>query len=332
MIKHRIGVIGAGGIGNKHVSGLVDFDHVELVSACDISEETLNEFKEKWESTWPNISLYTDYTQMLKQENLDIVTIATPDNRHADPVVKAANLGVKGIFCEKPMATTLIDADRMLEAVDKNSCLLSIDHTRRFTSLWHHIKSEIIANGEIGELQYITGTLSGKRASIFRNGTHLIDALCYLADSAPDWVFAELETGYENYTEYRGDGGRDPKLEPSASGYIHFKNGVRAFYAGTSKNTAGPKWRFEIMGSQAYIQIEKGAKIFRKDSIEEIEPPKWEIEGISAGVRDLVLALDENREVASPAKEALHVVEIIHGFLKSQQRGNTKIHLPLTRA
>ena len=73
MIKHRVGVIGAGGIGNKHVSGLVDFDHVELVSACDISEETLNEFKEKWESTWPNISLYTNYTQMLKQENLDIV-------------------------------------------------------------------------------------------------------------------------------------------------------------------------------------------------------------------------------------------------------------------
>ena len=75
-----------------------------------------------------------------------------------------------------------------------------------------------------------------------------------------------------------------------------------------------------------------GAKIFRKDSIERIEPPKWEIEGISAGARDLVLALDENREVASPAKEALHVVEIIHGFLKSQQRGNTKIRLPLTRA
>ena len=332
MVKYRVGVIGAGGIGNRHVSGLVDLDHVELVSVCDISEEALNGFKKKWESTWSNISLYTNYTKMLTQENLDIVTVATPDNYHADPVVEAANVGVKGIFCEKPMATTLIDADRMLEAVDKNSCLLSIDHTRRFTSLWHHIKSEIIANGEIGELQYITGTLSGRRASIFRNGTHLIDALCYLADSAPDWVFAELETGYENYTEYRGDGGRDPKLEPSASGYIHFKNDVRAFYAGTSKNTAGPKWRFEIMGSQAYIQIEKGAKIFRKDSIERIEPPKWEIEGISAGARDLVLALDENREVASPAKEALHVVEIIHGFLKSQQRGNTKIHLPLTRA
>ena len=45
MIKYRVGVIGAGGIGNRHVSGLVDLDHVELVSVCDISEETLNEFK-----------------------------------------------------------------------------------------------------------------------------------------------------------------------------------------------------------------------------------------------------------------------------------------------
>ena len=58
MIKYRVGVIGAGGIGHQHVSGLVELDHVKLVSVCDISEETLNEFKKKWESTWSNILLY----------------------------------------------------------------------------------------------------------------------------------------------------------------------------------------------------------------------------------------------------------------------------------
>ncbi len=79
------------------------------------------------------------------------------------------------------------------------------------------MKEQIIDGGKIGELQYIDGRLSGKRGSIFRNGTHLIDAICYLADSEPEWVFAEPEKGYEDYTEYRGDGGRTPELEPSAS-------------------------------------------------------------------------------------------------------------------
>ena len=63
---------------------------------------------------------------------------------------------------------------------------------------------------------------------------------CYLlfCRSTPGWVFAELEDGYEDYTEYRGDGGHDPKTEPSAHGYIHFENGVRAFYVGGSKKTS----------------------------------------------------------------------------------------------
>ena len=101
---------------------------------------------------------------MLAQENLDIVTVATSDHRHADLVVNAANAGAKGIFCEKPMATNLADADRMLEAVERNGTILSIDHTRRWQPMWRHTKEEIVGAGEIGEVKYIIGTLNGGRA------------------------------------------------------------------------------------------------------------------------------------------------------------------------
>ena len=57
---------------------------------------------------------------------------------------------------------------------------------------------------------------------LFRNGTHLVDAICYFADSEPEWVTAELEEGYEDYNEYKGDGGHAPATEPSAHGYIPF--------------------------------------------------------------------------------------------------------------
>ena len=220
MAKNRVGVIGCRGIGVRHASGLVGLPNAELVAACDILETTLVDFKEQWKDHWSDIALYTDHEEMLAKEDLDIVTVATSDHRHADLVVNAANAGAKGIFCEKPMATNLADADRMLEAVERNGTILSIDHTRRWQPLWRHTKEEIVGAGEIGEVKYIIGTLNGGRAMLFRNGTHLIDAICYYAESDPEWVIAELEAGYEDYWNTEGwrtrtqDGARRERLHP----------------------------------------------------------------------------------------------------------------------
>ena len=105
MAKLRVGVIGCSGIGTTHTSGLVGLPNVELAAGCDFVQSTLDAFKAKWQDNWDNISLYTNHQEMLAAENLDVVTVATSDHRHADLVVDAANAGVKGIFCEKPMAT-----------------------------------------------------------------------------------------------------------------------------------------------------------------------------------------------------------------------------------
>ena len=303
MAKYRVGVIGCKGIGIAHASGLVDLTHAELVAGCDVVESTLESFKEHWKDTWPNIALYTDYQEMLANENLDIVTVATSDHRHADLVVDAANAGVKGIFCEKPMATNLADADRMIEAIERNNTILSVDHTRRWQPLWRYTKEEVVGAGKIGPVQYIIGTLNGARAMLFRNGTHLIDAICYFAESDPEWVFAELEAGYEDYSEYRGDGGHDPKTEPAASGYIHFRNGVRGFYIGGSKTTPAPKFHLEIVGTEGYILIDTTEAIIHKgDTSEKIHPPEWPVVGIPAGVQELVRLVEEGGEPVSPGR------------------------------
>ena len=331
MAKYRVGIIGCGGIGDRHASGLAGLTNVELVAGCDMTQNALERFKKQWSETWPDIALYTDYREMLARENLDIVTVATPDDKHVGPVVDAANSGVKGIFCEKPMATSLADADRMLEAVQRNNTIMSIDHTRRWMPLWRHVKEQVIGGGEIGEVLYIVGMLGGPRGMLFRNGTHMIDAICYIAGSGPDWVFAELEEGYEDYSEYRGDGGYDPKLEPSASGYIHFRNGVRGFYTGTSKKTPPPNWRFEIVGTTGYILITDKAVLCKDGAEEPINPPKWEVDGISAGVQELVKLVDQGGEPVSSAKDAHNVVEVIFGFLESQRQGNIRIPVPVPR-
>ena len=149
--------------------GLSGRDRASLTAACDLDEATLREFEQRWPDA--DLTLYRDHREMLARESLDIVTVATSDHRHADLVVDAANAGAKGIFCEKPLATNLADADRMIAACDANNTTLSVDHTRRFMPLWRYAKEEIVDQGVIGPVQYVVGTLSGPRAMLFRNGT-----------------------------------------------------------------------------------------------------------------------------------------------------------------
>ena len=331
MAKYRVGVIGCGGIGIRHASGLLGLANVELVAGCDVRQSALENFRKRWEDTWSDVALYTDHREMLEKEDLDVVTVATPDDLHADPVIDAADSGVKGIFCEKPLATSLADADRMMEAIERNNTLMSIDHTRRWMPMWRHVKEVVLGGGEIGQVLYIVGMLGGSRGMLFRNGTHMIDTICYMAESDPEWVFAELEAGYEDYSEYRGDGGYDPKLEPSASGYIHFKNGVRAFYTGTSKKTPPPNWRFEIVGTTGYVFITDKAILCKGGTEELIHPPEWPVSEISAGVQELIKLVDEGGEPVSPIKDAHNVVEVIFGFLESQRQGNARISIPVPR-
>lgn len=328
---YKAGVIGCRGIGIAHATGLVSSDRARLAAACDLDEETLREFEQRWPDE--NLTLYRDHREMLAREALDIVTVATSDHRHADLVIDAANAGAKGIFCEKPLATSLADADRMIAACDANNTTLSVDHTRRFIPLWRHAKEEIVDQGVIGPVQYVIGTLSGPRAMLFRNGTHTLDAICYYADAQPQWVVAELEEGYEDYAEYRGDGGHVPATEPGANGYIHFAGGVRGFYIGGSKTTPAPKQQLEVVGTTGrLIMVSDGGTLYRGEEPEPLKPPTWPVEGIPAGIHELIAAIDQGVESVSPGRAGHTVVELIIGFLESQKQGNVPVPIPVPRA
>ena len=331
-MAYRVGVVGCRGIGVRHASGLLDLENAELAAGCDISEEILGEFLDQYRETWPQVAAYTDFEEMLAQEDLDVVTVATSDHRHADLVVGAAEAGVKGIFCEKPMATSLADADRMIEAVERNGVILSIDHTRRWQPLWRHTKEGVVDDGAIGQVLNIIGTLRGPRAMLFRNGTHLIDTICYFAGGEPEWVSAELEEGYESYAEYEGDGGHVPETEPGAHGYIHFSNGVRALYVGGPKTTPEPAITLEVVGTEGIVRIDGDtAALHKGGEAQPIEAPTWEVEGIPAGIQELIQLLDAGGTPVSSGRDGLRVVEVIMGFLESQQRDNGKVALPQPR-
>jgi predicted dehydrogenase len=307
---------------------------VDLVAVCDLSQPLIDQFTERWGQRWPNLRSYTDFRQMLDQEQIDILMVATPDDKHAFIVVEAAGRGVPAILCEKPLATTLADADAMIAAVEQSGTLLSIEHTRRWDPFFHRAK-ELIDAGVIGEVKTVVSTLHGDRAMLFRNGTHAIDLLCYYAGSTPTHVWANLEDGFDGFTEYRGDGGHDPSSEPGATGYIRFENGVRGIYNGTKGSLANAEW--DIAGSAGRIRISATtAELYTVDGtsgevVQRAYPAAMIMTGgIQGAWEELIGVLANggtNADLRSNAYEARKTVQLLTGMLTSHDQGSCLIAL-----
>jgi len=316
-----------GVIQSSHASALADHPNVEMLGVCDLNPELVERFRTEWADRWPVVRGFTDYRRLLAEGPLDLLSVCTSDHVHADIVVEACRAGVRAIFCEKPIATSIRDADRMIRAAEESGTLLSIDHTRRWQPMYRHAR-ECLRVGEIGEVRCIVGTLGGARAMLFRNGTHLIDTILMLVESKPEWVFAELDPGFEDYGEYRGDGGRDPNSEPGGSGYIHFENGVRAF-VNVNKGTV-PVFTLEVFGSTGRLSLsDREAVVHRADgTLGKLPPPATGRAGIAAGIDELVgRLLGEPGPLVSPPTSSREVLRVILGMLQSQVRGNVRVEL-----
>lgn len=142
MIK--IAIIGAGHIGSVHAKAIDQIDEVKLVAVHDVLKTKAESFAEKNGCHW-----YTDINDMFDQEKIDAVAICTPTFLHAKMAEFAADKK-KHIFCEKPLALSLTEADRMIEAVKMNNVKSMTGHILRFWPAYTKIK-EIVDSGEIGK-------------------------------------------------------------------------------------------------------------------------------------------------------------------------------------
>ena len=347
MKTYRAGIVGLSGIAARpvdrdlsgalvrpmpgsHAASFEAHPRTEVVAVCDLQAPLINEFRENFAQVWPNVAGYTDCTEMLAEAELDLLSVVTSDHRHTQIVLDAVTAGVQGIFCEKPLATTVADADAMIDAVEAAGIPMLVDHTRRWWTLWRHAWDRVQA-GDIGKVQRIFATLGGPRAMLFRNGTHLVDSVVWFADGEPEWVSGELDPGFEDYFEYRGDGGRDPATDPGGSGYVHFDNGVRAFINASKGTPAG--FYLIVIGDQGVLNLSnRGAQVETDGAVRSLQPPKWQYTQILGGVDELVRLLDaggppDYPHGCSTGPEARKTVKIICGLLESQRQRNNRVDL-----
>ncbi len=149
----RIGVIGCGGIAHMHGNSYKKLgDRVEFVACCDIVEEKAKKYAEEYGCK----NYYTDCYTMLKENDLDAVSVCTWNSAHAECSIAALNAGCH-VFCEKPMAMNTEEALAMKDAAEKNNKLLMIGFVRRHGSDAKMARN-LVENGELGEVYYAKAT------------------------------------------------------------------------------------------------------------------------------------------------------------------------------
>ena len=176
---------------------------------------------------------------------------------------------------------------------------------------------------------------------LFRNGTHLIDGVCFFANAEPVWVIAAHELGFEDYGPvYDGKGGRDPQYDPGSTIIIEFANGVRGIV--NSAKLTPQLFEYDLQGPNGrYWLTDKGCTAWkteqREGRPEEAVPPsaRGYIDPFGANlipaVQELAQMVLNDAPSSSTPYRARNSLEIMLAALISQTKGSAKIELPLPR-
>ena len=179
--RYRAAIIGLGQIGNQfdddpkrtvvwtHAGGYSSVPAVELIAGADPDEARLQGFLSR-----RNVrSGYQDYHDMLRNEAIDLLSVCSPTELHCRMVLDGVRAGVKAIFCEKPLASTVQQGRSMVEACRSAGIVLAVNHIRRWDPIYLRAK-RLLDDGMIGRIESIVGSYPGK---VFTMGTHLFDLM-----------------------------------------------------------------------------------------------------------------------------------------------------------
>ena len=190
MKELGIGVIGVGLWGENHLKVYKDNPNCRVIGISDMNERRAEEIAKKY-----NVKIWSkDYRALLDNKDIDIVSIVVPDFEHYKPVCQAAEAG-KNILVEKPLATDLEEAQKMVQVCKKNRVKIMVDFSNRWNPAFVNVKNAIV-EGELGRLLHCSMILNDtifvptvmlKWAELTKVvhfiGSHAIDLLCWLTST-----------------------------------------------------------------------------------------------------------------------------------------------------
>jgi predicted dehydrogenase len=235
MRKIRVGVIGLG-MGRHHIAGYQTHPNAQVIAIADLDEERLQQIGDQYGVS----TRYTSGEKMLKEVELDVVSVATPNKFHKPIAIAALEAGCH-VLCEKPMAMNAAEGREMLAAADKAGRRLMINFSYRFTEQSQALKARVDA-GELGEVYFARsvwhrrrglprfGGWFGQKAlsgggPLIDLGVHRLDlALWLMGYPKPVWVMGSAYNPIALALAEREGVSYD--VEDLAVGMIKFENGA----------------------------------------------------------------------------------------------------------
>lgn len=180
----RAGLLGLGRMGLRHLEVLRALK-LDVVGVADLQEQA--RAKAASDCGVPAGALFADARKMIETTKPELLVVATTAPSHAEFVCLAAANGAKAILCEKPMAVSLAECDRMIEACKASGTLLAVNHQMRFMEQYTKAK-DIVEDPSFGGLG--SATVVAGNFGIAMNGSHYFEMFRYLTDEMPVQVAA----------------------------------------------------------------------------------------------------------------------------------------------
>lgn len=327
----KVGVIGCGKIGDVgHLTGYKDCPNTQVVAVSDINEKAAKAMAEKYQVP----HYFTDYKEMLAMKEIDAISVAVPNFLHAEMTIAACNAG-KHVLCEKPMATTLEEAQLMIDAAQRNNVILEICMAYRYTTQAQAAK-KIFDSGMLGKINSVVAVfgspgpefwspegqwffnkklaMGGAMADL---GIHLIDVVRYLVGSDVSKV-----CGFTATHEKKAD------VDDSGACSLLFKNGTLG--------TLFSSWTYKPGGMYITFFCEKGTLYFGRNPrydkplvVELVDPPSTLIPELPAmpesGTRyqHFIHCIESGQSPMTNGTEGMKALKVILGLYESMEKGIT---------
>jgi len=316
----NIGIIGLGDFSIAHAKAILEVSGLFLKAVCRTNEKKLNQFCSEYD-----VIGYTDYKELLKNKNIDIVLISTPHHLHTKFAIEAAKAG-KHILVEKPMAPSVEECQQIIDAAQHANVKLMIGQTLRFhpASLY---AEKIIKQSEIGSIIMGTATLTkcwinGERkpwhleensyGGVLRTlGIHYIDILNALMKSNVISVVAHIKSAFNDY-----------KIDDTVMLLLRYENGVESTILCVGYKQGFQRMEAEIYCKEGILKIDYLNGVYLKRNEEEILKQKVHLkEGMHIALcnqwQEFRAAIIANRTPSVSGKEGAHGIAIIEAAIKS---------------
>ncbi|WP_330633093.1 Gfo/Idh/MocA family protein [Halocatena halophila] len=353
-MSYRAGIIGTGGIAGmgilgmhdesqigeekieaSHAGGYASTDGIELVAVADVDAESLDTFGTAWKI--PPERRYVGHEAMLESESLDVISICSPSYLHHKHTIDAARSAADPdvIWCEKPIASSVHSAERMIAVCDATDTELCVNHSFRFTKKLQQLYELIHTESLLGPVDSVS---TQYRMELLRNATHVLDTLVYLLDVRASSVSGHLI----NENEAVDSLDVDVALSDSAGGgYVVMDDGTFVTVDCTIPREHS-SMTLQFVGANGKLYLNNDDGEWRYWSLEDGEHVERELPGIdgswtwqddytasfTTATQHIVGLLDGTETNRSPGRAAVRSLEILVGFYLSHHLGAT-VDVPL---